>query len=498
MVFVKTSLKWCLSVKTELKTTLIPLCLGILIANGAHSESHRSYMVRGEQRRIHLPGLKKYALGNQGTILVLPSPAGQQDDLLVRALSLGVARITVWFNDGTSEDRTLEVIASTAPTCLSPPKTLYELSDVDIIPVIGTTSDAAQKDGASCGYLLRGEYSSVREGHIIYKLLEFSPHQFSNQSRPSRQLYKQSSQSIQDYLGTLEGSPLKAIHDETSRSILIYGSAPNPIQKQIWLKRILELAPFAIGHITHLPDDSPVIHAKVYLLEINRSYLRSLGLETPGSISGALSASSKFLRYQPVPNLEANIQALEHNGKGRVLSQPELVVRAPGHAELFAGGEMPVETRNTFNTNVQWKSFGLQLRLEVQGVTATKIRADLHAEVSSLSTQNSGASAIPGIQSNRMKTQIDAEFGSPILLSGLIQETTRSQAKGVPWLSRIPIFGLLFGSEAYQENRSDFVALLIPERTLPQILMEHIRNPVPLGFSNSRYRPFTPFVTRSP
>jgi pilus assembly protein CpaC len=79
---------------------------------------------------------------------------------------------------------------------------------------------------------------------------------------------------------------------------------------------------------------------------------------------------------------------------------------------------------------------------------------------------------IPGVQSNRMKTQVDARFGSPLLLSGLLQEGTREQARGLPFLRQIPILGLLFGSEDYLNERSELVAVLLPSSEPPSAPMQ--------------------------
>jgi Flp pilus assembly secretin CpaC len=64
------------------------------------------------------------------------------------------------------------------------------------------------------------------------------------------------------------------------------------------------------------------------------------------------------------------------------------------------------------------------------------------------SIQNS-VDKLPGLQANRMKTQVDARYGVPLLLSGLLQQTDREQAKGLPFLSQIPVLGPLFGSQDY-------------------------------------------------
>ncbi len=171
---------------------------------------------------------------------------------------------------------------------------------------------------------------------------------------------------------------------------------------------------------------------------------------------------------------------MEGEGNARVLSQPQLSVRAPGEAELFAGGELPIETHSTYNSSVSWRSYGLLLKLKVTATTSRRIRTDIFTEVSHLDPSLK-IDRIPGIQSNRMKTQVDADFGVPLLLSGLLQEGTRKAVRGFPLLKDIPIIGLLFSSIDWLEERSELVAILLPSLSPPSAPMNALRRNLPSG-----------------
>ncbi len=164
--------------------------------------------------------------------------------------------------------------------------------------------------------------------------------------------------------------------------------------------------------------------------------------------------------------MDLTLQHLEGSGHAKVLSNPELVVRAPGEAELFAGGEIPIQMQNRYYANTTWKNYGLTLRLKVTQAIGDRVRLDIFTEVSHLDS-TLGQDKLPGIQSNRMKTQVDARFGVPLLLSGLLQEGTRRDARGLPFLRKIPVLGSLFGSEDYLNERSELVAILYPHSSPP-------------------------------
>jgi general secretion pathway protein D len=66
------------------------------------------------------------------------------------------------------------------------------------------------------------------------------------------------------------------------------------------------------------------------------------------------------------------------------------------------------------------------------------------------------------INTRRLKTQAAIQSGETIMLAGLIQDGVNRSASGVPGLSRIPIIGSLFGTQASGKSRNEVIVLLTP------------------------------------
>ncbi|MGZ3694981.1 MAG: hypothetical protein ACXWQO_12540 [Bdellovibrionota bacterium] len=196
-------------------------------------------------------------------------------------------------------------------------------------------------------------------------------------------------------------------------------------------------------------------HAKI--MEVLRSEGMALGLNWNEGIPSALIVSKGFTATNF--SLEAGLKLLEKQGHARVLSQPELLLNEKGVAELKVGGEIPISTHTRNTANVEWKPYGLTLRLELPGVSRNLARAKITVEISSLdqATANEG---IPGLRFSRMETQVDMVLGKPVLLSGLMEKRESDTQAGLPFLGRIPILGELFKSRDFQENRSELVILI--------------------------------------
>jgi Flp pilus assembly secretin CpaC len=117
----------------------------------------------------------------------------------------------------------------------------------------------------------------------------------------------------------------------------------------------------------------------------------------------------------------------------------------------------------------------------VKEYNGDRVRLTIETELNHLNealTQNN----IPGMQTNRIKTQVEGTMGKPLLLSGLLQEDTREKISGLPALANIPVIGKLFGSEDYQKDRSELVAILVPHREPPKEPMQRISSEIPKGY----------------
>jgi Flp pilus assembly secretin CpaC len=420
---------------------------------------HRPPLIitQGEQRLITLPGLKRYSLGS-GLLRALPAP-GNHDALLLKAVQPGITDLWVWKSDGSTEHHPIEVRAWKRGLTGDLERRLCDLREVEVW-IVGDP----EKSKAS--YVLHGEVRSEREARVIGRLLESFPSEIDSRTVPSEALYRSGERALRAWLEKSgKKEDLELVADESERRLIVRGGFQDPRSRAVAERSVRAAFPLVDLEIDALPDRNPTIHFKVFLLELRKNRSRAIGLEFPSVIPNALRVSS--LGVRTAVSLEAAIHAMEQDGSARVLSQPELVVRAPGEAELFAGGEFPVESKTVYSSRVEWRSYGLTLKLKVQAASGRRVRADVHTEVSHLDGDLTG-DRLPGLKANRMKTQVDATFGKPLLLSGLLQEGMREAAKGLPFLKSVPVLGLLFGSQEYVEDRSELVAILLPSREVPE------------------------------
>lgn len=354
-----------------------------------------------EQRILSLPGIQKYSLGsNSVRALKLPN-----DRLLIKGAEAGQCDL-IWF--GPKNESHLRAIRVEK---WDPKPHQQEL--VRALSVLQETEVFVSGKGA----LLRGEIQSFRELQQITALAMGFPESITNQTLPSEQLVSEAQTKIQSLLDkNLWDISIKIIRD--GRALIARGSIDDPKMRLRIEKELKAAFPTIELELESLPDSSPTVSFKVFLMELKKTKMRSLGVGWPGETPGAFRVTP--FQIQQNLALELSLQALEGEGSAHLLSRPELVVRAPGEAELFAGGELPIKTVSRFGENVSWKNFGLTLKLKVTHSTEHQARLEIFTEVSHLD-QQIALHQIPGIQASRMKTQVDARFGVPLFLSGLLQ-----------------------------------------------------------------------------
>lgn len=165
--------------------------------------------------------------------------------------------------------------------------------------------------------------------------------------------------------------------------------------------------------------------------------------------------------------LTASLQLLINRGKAKILSKPKLLAVSGEEASFLAGGEIPYVTENKLgSTNVEWKPYGVKLKVKPAIDGEGNISADLRAEVSSIDTQNGVSTGngiiIPALRTRWVETSVYMKSGSTLVIAGLISEENQKLTSGVPLLSDIPVLGELFRSTNNQESQTELVIFVTP------------------------------------
>jgi general secretion pathway protein D len=83
-------------------------------------------------------------------------------------------------------------------------------------------------------------------------------------------------------------------------------------------------------------------------------------------------------------------------------------------------------------------------------------------EVSSPSVGGIEVGGNISVDTNTLTTEVAVQSGDTIMLAGMIIETNEQSQGGLPFISRIPVIGALFGSQSDDSDRRELLIFITP------------------------------------
>lgn len=222
-----------------------------------------------------------------------------------------------------------------------------------------------------------------------------------------------------------------------------------------------------------------MILSEVQFVELRRESHDRFGIKYPLDISGTATAAinvSKLLS----PSTPAQVALSSsgsarssfaigfqmNDGYARLLAQPKLVCASGEKAEFLAGGEIPIPliTNNSFA--VEFKPYGVVLKLQPTADRNGNIQTQIEAEVSQVDTSVS-VQGIPGFLTRKVKTNVTVRHGETIVLSGVFSHDEQKSVSKIPGLGHIPIIGELFKNRGFDSNKRELVIFVTPRIVNP-------------------------------
>jgi type II secretory pathway component GspD/PulD (secretin) len=115
-------------------------------------------------------------------------------------------------------------------------------------------------------------------------------------------------------------------------------------------------------------------------------------------------------------------------------------------------------------SSINYLQVALQLEVVPLINSDREVNLDILQKLDSPSgvTTNVGGSNVPTISTRYIRTNVTVPNKATIVLGGLITRTVGGNDTGLPFLSRIPVFGYLFGNKTKQSDRSELIILIRP------------------------------------
>jgi general secretion pathway protein D len=162
--------------------------------------------------------------------------------------------------------------------------------------------------------------------------------------------------------------------------------------------------------------------------------------------------------------------AMEGQSDFNVLATPHILAMDNREAEIKIGSEVPTATSTTQSTEgvtstsqIQYRTVGTILtvtpHITEKGNVSLKIVVE-SSDVGGLTRIGSGD--YPAFITRKATTNAVVRDGHTLFLGGLISEKRNVTQSGIPFLSRIPIIGALFGSWGRTHDKTEMFVMVTP------------------------------------
>jgi general secretion pathway protein D len=177
-------------------------------------------------------------------------------------------------------------------------------------------------------------------------------------------------------------------------------------------------------------------------------------------------------------NKFAYLRALAGDGKIKVLSAPQIVVKSNSEAKIAVGDSVPIVTsENTdtasgtvINRSIEYQDTGIILVITPRVTEGGLITMQIEQTVSEAFRNSTSDIDSPIIQERIIKTALSIRDGGTIIVGGLIRERTIDSNSSYPFIQEIPLLRRLLGTNNISSTRTEMLVLITG-----RVISEHSR-----------------------
>ena len=178
------------------------------------------------------------------------------------------------------------------------------------------------------------------------------------------------------------------------------------------------------------------------------------------------------------------VNALESKTKFKTLERTVLTTRNNRVAELSSGQRIAIPsstfvggTSNGQTTNVEYRDVTLELLIQPLINADDQVTLEISLVRDSIGADRTvGELVVPDINTEQLSTSVTVTDGSAVILGGIITTTDRNTKTGVPFISRIPGLGKLFGRDVKSSNEAELIIMIQPRILKNQGSLDNFRD----------------------
>jgi type IV pilus assembly protein PilQ len=187
----------------------------------------------------------------------------------------------------------------------------------------------------------------------------------------------------------------------------------------------------------------------------NENLMVDLPINAP---SGAIKAAIFAI---PDHILQLELQAMQTEGRGEVLSNPRVITSNQSEALIEQGTDVPYqEASSSGATSTSFKKAVLSLRVTPQITPDKRVIMDLQVNQDTVGQVFGG---VPSINTRQVATQVLVDNGDTVVLGGIFEQTKREDTEKVPFFGDLPYLGFMFKTTQTRDDKTELLIFVTPK-----------------------------------
>lgn len=161
-------------------------------------------------------------------------------------------------------------------------------------------------------------------------------------------------------------------------------------------------------------------------------------------------------------NLNLRLSAAETEGSVKTISAPRITTLDNSTARISQGVSIPFSQVSAAGANTTFIEARLQLEVTPHITQDGSILMNISAQNNQPDPSNTGANGQPAIQRKEANTQVLVKDGDTTVIGGIYVRRGSTFSASVPFLSRVPVLGLLFKNYQERDERQELLIFITP------------------------------------
>jgi len=182
---------------------------------------------------------------------------------------------------------------------------------------------------------------------------------------------------------------------------------------------------------------------------------------TAGTQVGQLSFALFNMARTQFLNLE--LSALEHDGRGKIVSSPRVMTADQIEALIEQGVEIPYQQATSSGaTSISFRKANLSLKVRPQITPDGRVMMSLDINKDSPNIRLSTGSGV-AIDTKHVKTDVLVENGGTVVIGGIYTQDESTVTERIPFFGDLPYVGFMFKKTDKKNNKTELLIFITPK-----------------------------------